>query len=222
MKPMSVRLLFMLTVLALARESQARAETINYSYDWVAQPAAVIAGNGMKNTASVTFLVPVDGTQQFTIGSAPPSLIPVATVTTFSTATGTPDSFTNVPFALKLTLTDAAFPGQSGVLTFNGLLNGTLTSNSQNLTGDFTANQVTQTTTLGNHQYTVVIDPAHINLPSPTDPEKQIDAFISVADVTTSPGGGKSSPEPTSLVLAATAVLGLTVRRFTRSRRREA
>jgi hypothetical protein len=211
-------LLFLLTALVLLGATQARAEMIDFSYHWAAEPSPVIPGG----TGSVSLAVAPDGNQQATAGSSVPVVIPGANVTTNSAATNPPDTF-NTPFSMKLTLTDTA-SGATGILTFSGTISGTLTAGHSSLTSTFN-NPLTETVTLGNHQYSVTIDPTLVNLPSPisTTPAL-IDALVVASDKNPGHHGGggggvPTAPEPSSLVLGATAVLGLAARRWVRARR---
>jgi len=211
MKHRTVRLLFLLTALFLVGESRARAEMIDFSYSWTALPSSVIPGG----TGSATFAVAPDGIASAELGSPTPVLVPGASITTTSSATNPPDSF-RTSFSLKLRLTDST-SGQAGDLTFSGSLVGTLTATESQLVSTFT-DPLTQSLTLGNHLYSVTIDPTLINLPNPgSSAPALIDARVSVANTTVA-----KTPEPSSLVLGATAVLGLAARRALARRRRAA
>jgi hypothetical protein len=223
MKPLSIRLFVLIGALAGLAQGRARADQIDFSYHWTVQPASVITGG----TGSVQFSVAPDPTtpQGITLGNTLPTLIPAATVLTASGATNPPDTFSTKPFSLSLTLTDTA-SGQSNAsnpLVFAGTINGSLTQNTSSLTSTFASGSVTQTVTLGGHQYTVTIDPSMVSLPDPTSGSAVIDALVTAVNATgggTTGGGGTSNaPEPSGLVLAATAVLGLAARRFRRSLR---
>lgn len=212
MKPRTVRLLFMLTALVvLVGESRARGEFVDFSYSWSVQPSAVIPGG----TGSVTLALAADGSSSVELGSLTPTPIPGATVTTTSSASDPPDSF-NTNFSMKLHLTDTD-SGASGDLTFAGTISGSLTATSSSLTSTF-QNPMTQMLTLGNHVYSVTIDPTLINLPSPgSSAPALIDALVTAS---TKPTPLPQAPEPTSLVLGATAILGLAARRLLAARRR--
>jgi hypothetical protein len=208
MNPRFVRLLLMLTALVVLSTGQARAEMIDFGYSWSVMPSSVIAGG----TGTVTLAAAPAGTTQATLSALTPALIPGATVTTSSAATTTPDQF-NTPFSMQLHLTDAA-SGDSTNLTFAGSLKGSLTATTSTLTSTF-QNPVTQIVTVGQNVYTVTIDPALLNLPRPgsTTPAA-IDARVSVVSAGT--GHVQTTPEPSSLLLGATAVLGFAARRMLR------
>ena len=62
--------------------------------------------------------------------------IPVATMSTTSSATATPDSFQGTPFTFGVRITDNA-TNASGTLTFDGALKGDLTSTSSSALAAF-------------------------------------------------------------------------------------
>jgi hypothetical protein len=227
MNPRAIRLPLLAAVLLLGA-GQARAELIDFSYQWTVMPSAVIPGG----TGTVTLSTAPDGAGQAELGSSTPTFIPGATVTTTSSATEPPDSF-NTPLSMKLHLTDEK-TGLSGDLSFSGTIAGQLTATSSTLTSTFDG-PVTQELKLANRVYSVSIDPALVSLPAPgaTSPGS-IDARVSVASrggpPFDPPGGGPpgggppgggppggsppiGAPEPSALLLGATAVLGLAARR---------
>jgi hypothetical protein len=209
----TARLLLPLAALVLLAGGRARADFVDYSYHWSVQPSSVLPGG----TGSVTLAVAADGTGSSDTAATTATVLPGATITTSSSASNPPDSF-NTDFTMKLQLTDSA-SHVTGELTFQGTLSGTLTATSSSLTSTF-HNPVTQTLTLGGHVYTVTIDPTLINLPSPTSPSPAaIDALMTVANKAPPVS---QTPEPSGLVLGATAVLGLAARRWLRGRGRPA
>ena len=110
-----------------------------------------------------------------------------------------PDTFTAKPYSLSLYLLDPA-SGKSGTLVFTGQFNGTLSSQSANITTAFT-NAVTQTLDLGNHRYPVTIR----SYTPPGPPHSSPGGIGTRADVSSRPII-KSVPEPSTLVLASLAV----------------
>lgn len=219
MKRRTVRLLFLLTALVLLGENQARAEFVDYSYSWTVQPSAVIPGG----TGSVTFAVVPDGTASSELGSATPTLLPGANITTTSSAVEVPDTF-NSSLGMKLTLTDTA-SSSSGSLTFTGSITGTLTALQSNLLTTFSG-PLTQTLTLGNHVYSVTIDPTTVSMPTPGSASQAlVDALVTVSAASMPPPPPPppptphQTPEPSSLLLGMTAMAGLAARRFLRRNR---
>lgn len=206
--------LLLLAALVLAGENRARAEMVNFSYSWLVQPSAVIPGG----TGSVTFAAVPNNTATAELGSAVPTFVPGANITTTSSAIDVPDVF-NADVSFKLTLIDA-LSSQSGSLTFGGTVAGTLTALQSDVSMTFN-NPLTQTLTLGNHVYTVTIDPTVISLPAPgAQTQALVDALI---NVTARTGGGgedpppvNQAPEPSSLLLGVTAMAGLAARRLFR------
>jgi hypothetical protein len=205
-----------LLALALLGGGQARAEFVDYSYHWSIAPSSVIP----SGTGSALFALAGDGTASSEVGSATPTKVPGATVTTTSSATTTPDTFSTT-YGLTLQLTDSA-SGQSGNLTFSGTLSGTLTATSSALVASFSS-PLTQQLDLGGHLYSVTIDPSLLNLPAPmAGTPAAINALVSVSNGTNPPPPPPTqTPEPSGLVLGATALLaGLYARR--RARRKAA
>lgn len=197
--------LLLLTALVVLSAGQAKAELVDYSYQWSVAPGSVLPGG----TGSVTLATAPDGSAMSTIGSPTPTLIPGATVTTTSAATNVPDVF-SVSFNMTVMLKDTA-SGATGSLTFKGHISGQLTATSATLNSIFD-NPLTQTLTLGSHVYTVTIDPALLALPAPgsTTPAS-INALVTVNNAS---NPIPKAPEPSSLVLGATAVVGLISRRW--------
>ena len=217
MKHIAARVLLLTAGLLCA--ATARAEMANYSYHWSITPGAAVTGP--NTTGGANFALVADGTNSSTVGDLnTPGVIPAAWVTTTSSAPATnPDVFTNVPFSLKLHLTDTDL-SKSGDLTFTGMLNGTLTFNTSHLTAVF-PDPLTQQLTLGSHLYSVTIDPTilvngqHIvNLPIPGgDAKTLLDALITVSQ-----SEPHKTPEPSSLMLATAGLClaGLARRRTAR------
>jgi hypothetical protein len=146
-------------------------------------------------------------------------------ITTFSAATvNTPDHFTNSPYSLILDLTDTA-SHQSGMVTFNGVFNGTLSTTSANIKNSFLS-PLTQHLDLGGHLYTVTIGPyAAPGIPDATQ-SGSISAHLSVQPDSstggTPPPPTHGAPEPSTWVLATMglAMLALVAwRRFGRATR---
>lgn len=184
----------------------ARAELIQWSYNWSRSPAQVYANSpgtgyisltdeGMKSAAGNSYLVATN-------------------LQAHSTATiQNPDVFTNKTYTLSLFLQDTA-SGKSGTVSFTGEFNGTLTAESTNLTNTFVG-ATTQSLVLGNNQYTVTIGPF-----SPPGPPGAVNygSIAARAEVKVSPV--ISSPEPSSCLLALLGA-GCRLMAFVRRRRGE-
>jgi MYXO-CTERM domain-containing protein len=206
----SLHLPILLAALLVLGAGQARAEMIDFNYHWSVVPSSIITGNS-GNTGSVNVAAAPDPSSpvQAVLNSSTFTFIPGANVTTSSTAGGTiPPDVYDTNFSMKLSLTDSK-SNQSGDLTFAANLQGTLTQTTSNLQISF-QDPLTKSISLGGNVYTVTINPAMFDAPAPTNTApKQIYANVTVASV----------PEPSGLVLGATAVLGLAGRRWLRRRR---
>jgi hypothetical protein len=225
MRSLFVRLLLLPTALVLLDQSPAGADQINFSYQWSVLPSPIVPGLP-GSTGSVALTPALSGSSSYTTGAATPSVIPGATVTTTSSASNPPDQFA-ANFKMDLHLTDT-LSGKSGDLLFSGSINGTLTSTTSQLTSKFN-NPLTEQLTLGTHVYNVTIDPALIQqLPAPNSTAPAlIDAFVTASDKSSSGGptgggGAPGTPEPSSLLLGATAMLGMACRHLVRARRKRA
>jgi hypothetical protein len=215
MKPLLVHLLLLMALVFLS-ESQVRADMVNYSYEWSVVPSSIPGLPGSTGSVSVTPNQP--GNAQSTVGASTPTLIPGATVTTNSAAISPPDAFL-ANYSMTVKLTDSA-TNTSGSLSWSGTIAGTLTQSTSQLVSVF-HNPLTQHLTLGTHVFTVTIDPVLVHLPVPgASAPALIDALVTVANKGggTSGGGPIGTPEPSGLVLGATAVFGLTLRRLARMR----
>lgn len=204
-----------LAVLVVAGSS-ARADFINWAYSWTHTPSVVAADTG--GTGGVTLTNHQGGT-----GSGNSDVV-VTQITTFSSATvNTPDHFTNKNYSLILDLTDSA-SHQSGMLTFNGTLNGTLSTTSANIKNTFIG-PLTQHLDLGGNLYTITIGPyAAPGIPDATQ-TGSISAHLSVQPEHSGGGGtrppSQGAPEPSSLLLGCLGLAALALagwRRWARGR----
>jgi hypothetical protein len=171
--------------LCLFAGGQARADLINWSYNWT--PSATQINADTPSQGFITLSPSAGGT---TTGD---SFIVATNIQTVSNASpSTPATFTNAPYSLTLTITDGD-SNQTGNLTFNGQFNGVLSNKSAIIMNDFLG-QTTQSATIGNHLYTVKVGP----FAPPGPPTAQNPGSISaLASVTVS-----DVPEPSTLLLS--------------------
>jgi hypothetical protein len=204
MRTTSLRLLGVLALGLLSHENAARAEFMDWSYNWGVGPRPVVA----SGTGTVAFALYRGG-----MGS---TMLRAAAVTTSSAAPSQrPDRFAS-SFNLTLHLRDIP-SHQSGELVFRGTITGTLTANSSNLIERFSLS--TEKITLGGHTYVVTLFPSRFMLPRPGSPYvPQIDALVRVqnarlpiayplAEAVLRDAAIPSAPEPSALVLAGWGVV---------------
>jgi hypothetical protein len=190
MKSMSARLLATWFALLVVTASHSRADFLSWTYSSSASPPVISVG---ANSPGGGGSVQLTG---FTSAAGALSL-PVAA---YTTSAGAGVSFTgSLPFALTLNITDTT-TNDTGSLTFNGSLAGNLSPTSSTLVASFTT---PTPLTLDGHVYSVSIAPVH--LASPTSPQQNILATVSVSNANSGGGGGTTSgtPEPASLVLSS-------------------
>ncbi len=179
-----------------------------------AAPAAPIAWT--EQWQAVTRFAPAAGTGaggvELIADSRPESLvnssqIVAASLWTLSNApAAAPQVLHDVPYHLQVVIRDSA-SGVKGMLSFEGLLNGTLSQSASSIHNRFVSPQ-SQTLHLGHDLYTVTLD--HFTPPGPPDSANPgsigADVFV------------RHNPEPTSLVLLALGLpaLFLAGRRYRR------
>jgi hypothetical protein len=181
--------------LALVAAGEARAAFIPWTYNW--EPGS-------------TFLSSTTGTGRLYTSDEPLGKAQGSTnvvVTDLRTASAAPrshpDVFTNVPFTASITIVDG-LNGLSGTVTFSGLFNGTVSSDSSQLEFQLTSAKV-QTLQLGKDLYTITF--GRYSPPGPPSAENtgSIAAFVKVVDPL------QQAPEPPGVLLATLggACLGL-------------
>jgi hypothetical protein len=201
----------------LSAAAMSRADMIQWSYDWSKSTNTAIGKDGTGGAGGGVAFTSLSGAVS---GN---STIVASNLSTFSAASvGIPDTLSGVPYHMVLDLTDKA-SGQQGVLTFNGLLSGSLSAKGANITNQFLS-PLTQDLQLGGHDYRVSIGP--YSAPGPPDSVNRGAISASVAiDPTSGTGGGggnpppvDKSPEPASFLLAAAALPALALLRARRRR----
>jgi hypothetical protein len=192
---MKVALLAFVTalLLSLTTAAEARADLIYWSYSWTNSPNTIEADT--PGTGSVSL------TNESTHTAEGNSNI---VATDLRTSSNAPDSnpamFTNKGYSLVLSLTDNA-SGQTGTLTFNGVLNGTLTKTSSNIQNTFLGS-LTQKVLLGNNVYTVTIGPY-----TPPGPPNSANAGSVSGNAQVTVTNVQTTPEPSTYVLSLGALL---------------
>jgi hypothetical protein len=176
-------------LLLLSCGGAARADLIQWSYNWSRSPANVMADSPGTGYISLT-----DETLQNAVGN---SDIVATNIQAHSTATAAdPDHFTNTPYTLSLYLLDKQ-SGSDSTLKFTGVFNGTLTALSSNIKAAFTS-PTTQTAILGGNVYTVTVGAYTPPGPTGSSTSGSIGAhsMVSVEVVV------QDLPEPATLTLA--------------------
>jgi hypothetical protein len=203
--------LFAAALAVLIVGTNVRADSIPWGY--AATPTSIVNNGGGSATSTISF------TAGSGVASGNSGII-IYNVTTTSTAPdGSPDSFTNVPFNLAVTLTDVKGTGSaslsavsSGTVNFAGLFNATNVTNKSLLPGTNTwTSPTTANITLGApdtgwNNYNVQV----ISFTPPGQPggaPGSIEAVVTITPGTAPPGGSgetppSATPEPASLVLA--------------------
>jgi hypothetical protein len=180
-------------VLLLFSTARARAELIQWSYNWSRSPAQVYADSpgtgyisltdeGMKSAAGNSYLVATNLQAHSTASVA------------------NPDVFTNKTYTLNLYLQDQD-SGKYGTVSFTGEFNGMLTADSSNISNTFVG-ATTQSLVLGDHVYAVTIGP--YAAPGPTG-AVNAGSIAARAEVTVSTI--LQLPEPSSGLLALMGVV---------------
>jgi len=175
-------------------DSTARGEMIHFS--WVPDPV-VLWADGPRSSGVIfshvqaNFNVPAQGGTWTGIASE------LRTVS--SASDGHPDTFINRPYSLALTITDDHHqPLLPSPITFSGVLNGTLSHNSAQLSNTFTSSQ---TQTFFNGNLIVTIGP--YTPPGPPGHHRQgsIGAEVVVIGEGPLPPPVNTAPEPSTMAL---------------------
>jgi hypothetical protein len=178
------------SLLPLLAAGAARASLVPWSYNWEPNTAAVLSDNGLSK---ITMKDEPSGTAVGTSDIVATNLKVVS-----SADPNNPDTFTAKAYTLTVKLTDSN-SHTTGSLAFTGAFNGTVSSQSSNLTNTFTG-AVTQSIVLGGNTYTVTIGP--FTPPGPPS-ASNFGSISATALVSVSRGGGgQNSPEPTTMALA--------------------
>jgi PEP-CTERM motif len=179
----------------------ARADHAPWSYEWT--PTAF----EMASTTGA-------GAVNFTAGSGTAdgnSTVVAMNLEAFSTADpSTPDTFVDASYAISIALTDT-MSGESGSLSFAGLFNGSLSTGAVNIDNEFTG-EPEQSLVLGGRTYTVTIGPYTAPGVPGTPNLGAISASVAVTGDGPAPPPPNTTPEPSSLVLAALGVSSLGLR----------
>jgi hypothetical protein len=204
-----------LLALALLCGNSAKADYLNWSYSTEPSVAGVSAGGAGGSSGGTVQLT------EFT-NQAGGTSIPVIAYTTASASTS-PVTFnpSSSTYSLAMTITDNS-THDSGSLTFTGAVGGTLSATTSTLNNSFVPSP--NSLTLDGHKYTVTIP--SLALASPTSPQQNILASVSVSNVTEPPvvvpravhpfvapqtfavvsTPTTSTPEPGSIILACLGI----------------
>jgi hypothetical protein len=194
--------------LLLSAAARARADQISWSYSFSAS-SSTIQSNGAADDAGYISVSAVQGTLTGTLPMA--TSITAANLEAFSTASAkTPATFNNVEYTLTMKLTDLS-SGLQAAVTFEGVLNGTVSASGSSLTNKFVG-QTSFSYNLNHHIYDISIG----NFQQPGAPGSAGATGLGSIDINVTV---HHNPEPSSLLLGA---LGLPALGLFRKRRRPA
>lgn len=216
-----------LIALALLCGNTVKADYLNWTYTSNPNVPGISAGATSPNGGATVTLT------NFSTSQAGAASIPVIAYVTATSST-TPVNFgpsTNSPstYSLALSITDGA-KHDSGTLNFTGSLAGPLTATTSGVVNTLTPVS-SNSLTLDGHKYTVTIP--SVTLASPTSPQQNILASVSVSNATgpsvvvpravhpfVTPT--TSTPEPGSIILACLGISLMGASGVRRSLRRSA
>ncbi len=185
MKYSTTRLYAAALALCLFGGARARADFVDWSYNWTPSATEIFADK--SSMGKITLSNESSGT------ATGDSYIVATNIQTVSSATSqNPAKFTDAPYSLTLIITDGP-SGKSNSMVFSGKFNGTLAQKSAIILNTFTNDQI-QSKVIGDHIYTVNIGPF-----SPPGPPtaKNSGSISALATVTV-----QAVPEPSTLVLS--------------------
>ncbi len=185
MRLRSTRLFATALALSLFAGTQARADLIDWSYNWMPTATQVFTDDPSMGNITLS-----NEPGSSTTGD---SFIVATNLKTASTSPATkPGTFTDQPYSLTLTIFDEA-SGKSEGLVFSGKFNGLVSSKSAIIMNEFTTPE-TQSVQVGSNLYTVKIGPFAPPGPPTATNSGSISALASVTV--------KEVPEPSTLALA--------------------
>jgi hypothetical protein len=176
--------------------ARARADFIQWSYNWNINPISVLSDSG---NGSVSFT-----NQPLQTASGNSDTVATNLKANSLASVATPDTLNNTgAYTLTLALTDTA-SHQSGTLTFTGKLSGSFSKNSANITNHFNSPTI-QTLFLGLNSYTVSIGP--YSPPGPPD-STNLGSIAAHVDVSSITPVANPTPEPSALLLGLFGLSG--------------
>jgi hypothetical protein len=171
--------------LCLFATAQARADFVDWSYNWTPSSTQIFADDPSMGHILLSNEAPGKATGD--------TFVVASNLNTFSTAEPrTPATFTDAFYSLTLTITDDA-TGKTDSLVFTGKLNGVLSKKSAILMNEFTS-EIEKSVTIGSNVYTVKIGPFAPPGPPTTNNPGSISALATISV--------KELPEPSTLALA--------------------
>jgi hypothetical protein len=132
--------------------------------------------------------------------------IKAATLSSVSSSL-TADSF-NTPFDLSVTVKDTT-TGATGSATWQGVITGSVSPSSANLQASFQSPLQMTISNINGNNYTLTL-PSSVNIPNPADSnagaQGLVDGQVKVSPSSGNPPPTNQTPEPSSLVLAGSAL----------------